>query len=177
MVHVAKIAGDHPTIIGDGVTVGANAVIHACTIENNSIVGVGATVLDGAKIEKNAVVAPGAMVLPGKVVGTGQLWQGSPAKHLRNLTEAEISSIPTAAEESHALALLHAAECAKDFDAVTADLEDAQDLLERNPDYFPRIKKGGLDDGDVLNGAGVPGLLFNSELKRTVQDKTGQGRL
>ena len=171
MVHVAKIAGDHPTVIGDGVTVGANAVVHACTLESNSIVGAGATVLDGAKVQSNAVVAPGAMVLPGNVVGSGQLWQGSPAKHLRDLTEAEVASIPAAAEQTQAMGLLHAGECAKRYGAVVADLENAEDLLMRNPDFFPKVEKDGPDDGDVLDGGGVPGLMFNSKLKTTIQGK------
>lgn len=79
----------NPTIIGHDVTVGHAAVLHACTIEPFSLIGMNATVLDGAVVETGAMVAAGALVTPGKRVLTGQLWGGSPAKMLRDLTPAE----------------------------------------------------------------------------------------
>ncbi len=80
MVHVAKIQGDYPTFIGDNVTVGPGAIIHAATLNSNCMVGAGAQVLDGAVIESLAIVAPGAVVTPKTVVQAKQLWAGSPAK-------------------------------------------------------------------------------------------------
>jgi carbonic anhydrase/acetyltransferase-like protein (isoleucine patch superfamily) len=71
--------------IGDDVTVGHNAVIHACTLESGSFVGIGATVLDGAVVESGAMVAAGALVTPAKRVPAGELWAGSPARKLRDL--------------------------------------------------------------------------------------------
>lgn len=139
MVHVAKIAGDHHTEIGDNVSVGANAVIHACSIGNNVVVGMGATVLDGAKVEGPSVVAPGALVTPGKVVGAGTMWAGSPATYVRDLTAEEIKWIGESACEASGLASLHAAECAKTYEQVAADLENAEDEAERHPDYFPKV--------------------------------------
>lgn len=74
-----------PTIIGDYVTIGHGAIIHACTLEDYSFVGMGAIVLDGAVVESGAVVAAGALVPPGKIVPSHQLWAGNPAKLMRVL--------------------------------------------------------------------------------------------
>jgi carbonic anhydrase/acetyltransferase-like protein (isoleucine patch superfamily) len=77
------------TVIGDDVSVGHMAVLHACTIEDMSFVGMKACVMDGAVVEKGAMVAAGALVTRGKRVPTGQLWAGSPAKFMRDMTEEE----------------------------------------------------------------------------------------
>lgn len=83
----------YPTIIGDYVTIGHSAIIHACTLGDESFVGMGAIVMDGAVIEPQAMVAAGAMVTPGKTVPSGELWAGRPAKKMRDLTEAEIAEL------------------------------------------------------------------------------------
>ncbi|MHA1597377.1 MAG: gamma carbonic anhydrase family protein [Alphaproteobacteria bacterium] len=88
IVHVAhKVQG---TIIGDDVTIGHMALIHACTLEDGCFVGMQATVMDGAHVEAGAMVAAGALVTPGKRVGAGQLWAGSPARFVRELTESDL---------------------------------------------------------------------------------------
>jgi len=86
VVHIDS--GVLPAIIGDYVTVGHAAIIHACTLQDYSFVGMGAIVLDGAVVESGAVVAAGALVPPGKIVPSGQLWAGSPAKLMRELDAA-----------------------------------------------------------------------------------------
>lgn len=77
------------TYIGDDVTVGHGAILHACTLGNRSFVGMGATLLDGVVVEEEAMVAAGALVTPGKRVPTGELWGGSPARKMRDLTKEE----------------------------------------------------------------------------------------
>ena len=79
----------YPTIIGQNVTIGHSAIIHACTLGDASFVGMGAIVMDGAIIESGAMVAAGAMVTPGKIVPSGELWAGRPAKKMRDLSENE----------------------------------------------------------------------------------------
>ena len=77
-----------PSHIGDDVTVGHNAVIHACTLKNRAFVGISATVLDGAVIEEGGMLAAGGLLTPGKIIGPGELWTGSAAK-LRRVMDAE----------------------------------------------------------------------------------------
>jgi gamma-carbonic anhydrase len=91
-------------------------------------------------VQSHSVIAPGALVTPGKVVGSGQLWSGSPAKHLRDLTAEEKAAIGSSACEAAGLALLHAEECGKDYKRVMADQELAEDILYRDPEYLPRVK-------------------------------------
>src|SRR4051794_8301227 len=70
----------HPVLIGAGVSVGHNAVVHGCTIGDASLIGMGATVLSGAVIGDECLVAAGAVVLEGTVVPSGSLVAGVPAK-------------------------------------------------------------------------------------------------
>jgi len=91
--------------IGSRVTVGHGAILHACRIEDDAFVGMGATVMDGAVVESGAMVAAGALVTPGKVVKKGELWSGSPAKFLRELTEKELAFFLVSAENYRLLGL------------------------------------------------------------------------
>jgi carbonic anhydrase/acetyltransferase-like protein (isoleucine patch superfamily) len=88
----AKLGG-FATRIGSDVTIGHKAIIHACTIEDAVLIGMGAVVLDGAVIRKHGFVGAGALVPPGKVVGEGELWLGNPARKARMLTDAEIEAL------------------------------------------------------------------------------------
>ena len=88
IVHAAE--GKFGTYIGDDITIGHAAIIHACTLESGCFVGMGACVLDGAVVEAGEMVAAGALITPGKRVPTGELWAGNPAKKLRDLTPADL---------------------------------------------------------------------------------------
>ena len=74
-----------PTIIGNDVTIGHSAVIHACTIEDMVLVGMGAIVMDDAKVHSGAIIAAGSVVLPGTVVEPYSLYAGVPAKKIKEL--------------------------------------------------------------------------------------------
>ena len=87
IVHVDS--GEAATYIGDDVTVGHNAVVHACTLKNRAFVGISATVLDGAVIEEGGVLGAGGLLTPGKVIGRNELWVGSPAKLVRVMSDEE----------------------------------------------------------------------------------------
>jgi carbonic anhydrase/acetyltransferase-like protein (isoleucine patch superfamily) len=101
--------GGGPTTIGDEVTIGHLALIHACTVEDRAFVGMRAVVMDGAVVESGAMVAAGAVVTPGKVVRAGQLWAGMPARHIRDLTVAETEEITYIADHYAALAATYLA--------------------------------------------------------------------
>ena len=88
----------HATYIGDNVTIGHSAIIHACTVEELALVGMQACVMDGAVVESKALVAAGALVPPGKVIPSGQLWAGAPAKYVRDLTDEELAFFEVSAE-------------------------------------------------------------------------------
>jgi carbonic anhydrase/acetyltransferase-like protein (isoleucine patch superfamily) len=79
-----------PLVIGEDVTVGHGAILHACTIGDRCLVGMGAIVMDGVVLEADSMVAGGAVVPPGKLVPSGTLWRGNPARQARELTESEI---------------------------------------------------------------------------------------
>ncbi len=104
--HLANKTSDEggPTIIGDNVTIGHGAIIHACTIEDNSFVGMGSIVMDLATIEKNSMLAAGAVLTPGKTIKSGQLWAGNPAKYFRDLSQEEIDYIKVSADNYALLA-------------------------------------------------------------------------
>ena len=80
----------YPLSIGNDVTVGHSAVIHACTIMDTVLIGMGSIILDGAIINSNCMLAAGALVGPGKELESGFLYVGSPAKKLRQLTDREL---------------------------------------------------------------------------------------
>jgi len=90
-IHVMNQTG--PTLIGNNVTVGHNAMIHGCTINDSALIGIHATILDKAVIEENCIVAAGSLVAPGKTMPSGYLCMGSPAKPVRELTDEELESI------------------------------------------------------------------------------------
>jgi len=85
--------GGFPCIVGANVTVGHSAVLHACRIGDSTLIGMGAIVLDGAKIADHAMIGAGALVSPGTEVAAGQLWLGSPARHVRDLTTGELDML------------------------------------------------------------------------------------
>lgn len=91
VVHVTH--GTGPTHIGSDVTIGHGAIIHACTIEDFSLIGMGAVILDGAVIPRHSLVAAGSVVPPNKKYPEGHLLLGSPAKAVRPLNADEIKEI------------------------------------------------------------------------------------
>ncbi|VEU42620.1 unnamed protein product [Pseudo-nitzschia multistriata] len=160
VVHVAKIQGDHPTVIGDNVTIGAGAIVHACTIEDLVVVGESAQVMDGATVGTNSVVAAASIVTAGTKIPSGELWSGAPAKKERALTSEEIAEISESAHDTLELAYLHAVENSKDYKQLVEEEEDRLDRkLRKNAWFDPNIP----DPDDVL-GQGVPGRIFNSTL-------------
>ncbi|HLX07133.1 MAG TPA: gamma carbonic anhydrase family protein [Thermoanaerobaculia bacterium] len=87
VLHVAHRT--HPLVIGAGVVIGHQAVLHGCTVEDGALIGIGARVLDGAVVEAGAQVGAGAVVTPGHRVTAGHLALGTPARVVRALTADE----------------------------------------------------------------------------------------
>ncbi|RVT95505.1 gamma carbonic anhydrase family protein [Rhodovarius crocodyli] len=105
IVHVT--AGRLPTLIGEDVTIGHAAIIHACTLHDRAFIGMGATVLDGAVVEEGGVLAAGSVLPPGKRVGRMELWMGNPAKLVQVLTEERRAGFDRTAPSYVALAQRH----------------------------------------------------------------------
>lgn len=78
-----------PLLIGNEVTVGHRAVLHACTVEDRCLIGMGAQVLDRAVIRSGAMIGAGALIPPNEQIEGGYLWVGVPARRVRSLTERE----------------------------------------------------------------------------------------
>ena len=98
-----------PLTIGVDVTVGHHAVLHGCTIGNNVLIGMGATVLNRAEIGDNCLIGAGALVTEGKVFPAGSLIVGVPAKAVRMLSPNHIASVTASAQDYAAKARRFAA--------------------------------------------------------------------
>lgn len=94
---ILHISHEYPTILGDYITVGHNAIVHACTVGDNCLIGMGSIILDGAKIGENTIIGAGAMVTSEKEIPSGVLVLGSPGKVIRKLTDDEIQGIKDSA--------------------------------------------------------------------------------
>ena len=92
-----------PTVVGNGVTVGHNAILHSCTVGNDSLIGMGSIVLDGARIGSECLIGAGAVVTPRTVIPDGSLAVGFPARVKRQLSEEERRSLRENAAEYLAL--------------------------------------------------------------------------
>jgi carbonic anhydrase/acetyltransferase-like protein (isoleucine patch superfamily) len=75
------------TIIGNNVSIGHNAIVHGCVIEDNVLVGMGAIVMDNAKIGSNSIIAAGAVVLENTIVEAGSIYAGVPAKKVKDISQ------------------------------------------------------------------------------------------
>ncbi|KAA0700158.1 gamma carbonic anhydrase family protein [Neorhizobium sp. P12A] len=82
-----------PVTIGEGCTIGHHAIVHGCTIGDNSLIGMGATVLNGAKIGRNCLVGANALITEGKEFPDGSLIVGSPARVVRSLDEEQVEGL------------------------------------------------------------------------------------
>lgn len=90
---VVHLADDLPTIVGELVTVGHKAILHACTVEDEVLVGMGAVVLDGAVIGARSIIGASALVTGGAKIPPGSLVLGSPAKVVRTLSLDEQAGV------------------------------------------------------------------------------------
>lgn len=103
---VIHVASDGPagrkarsTVIGNDVTVGHMALIHACTIEDECLIGMRSVVMDGARVGKHSIIGAGALVTEGKQIPSRQLWMGSPARYVRDITDEEVEAIRHSARQ------------------------------------------------------------------------------
>jgi carbonic anhydrase/acetyltransferase-like protein (isoleucine patch superfamily) len=96
---VVHLADDYPCLIGRYVTVGHSAIVHACTVEDECLIGMGATILDGAIIGAQSIIGANALVTQGTVIPPGSMVLGSPAKVVRTLSPADREMLSTWADK------------------------------------------------------------------------------
>ena len=96
---VLHLADDLPCVLGDYVTVGHGAIVHACTVGDDVLVGMGLVILDGAVIGAQSLLGAGALITPGTQIPPGSLVLGSPAKVVRELSPQERTELRALAEK------------------------------------------------------------------------------
>lgn len=106
---VVHLADDLDAVIGAWCTIGHSAIVHACVIEDECLLGMGATVLDGARIGARSMIAAGAVVTPHTVIPPGSMVMGTPAKVVRSLTDEEQRGLRGWAEKYTIVSAAHAA--------------------------------------------------------------------
>ncbi len=82
-----------PLVIGEGVTVGHGAILHACLIGDYCLVGMGSTILDNAQMEHHSMLGAGSVLPPGKIIKSGELWVGNPAEKVKDLSQSQRDSL------------------------------------------------------------------------------------
>lgn len=95
VIHVSSYT--QGTYIGDDVTVGHMALLHACTIGNRVLVGMQSCIMDDVNVGDDVIIAAGSLVTPGKIIPARQLWAGRPARYVRDVTEADLQMLRVSA--------------------------------------------------------------------------------
>ncbi len=81
----------HPTVIGNNVSIGHNAIVHGCVIHDNVLIGMGAIVMDNCVVESNAIIAAGAVITQNTIVSSGTIWAGVPAKKVKDIDQSDFA--------------------------------------------------------------------------------------
>lgn len=81
----------HPTIIGNNVSIGHNAIVHGCVIKDNVLIGMGAIVMDNCVVESNSIIAAGAVVTQNTIVESGCIYAGVPAKKVKDINQSDFA--------------------------------------------------------------------------------------
>ncbi|MCB1777665.1 MAG: gamma carbonic anhydrase family protein [Candidatus Competibacteraceae bacterium] len=121
--------GGQPTVIGNNVTVGHKVILHACTIEDFCLIGMGAIVMDKAIVQSRVTIGAGSVVPPGKVLESGFLYVGSPIRQVRPLNERELEFLEYSAQNYQRLKDRHR--------ALTAPAEAICDPTPIKPEAAP----------------------------------------
>ncbi|KTD74339.1 gamma carbonic anhydrase family protein [Legionella tucsonensis] len=91
-------SGGQPLILGQGITIGHQAVLHGCIVDDFCLIGMGALILDAVHVQHHVMVGAGTLVTPGKILESGYLYLGNPAKAIRKLTDQELEMLEYSAQ-------------------------------------------------------------------------------
>ena len=166
----AVIHATKTTTIGAGVVVGVGAHVSGCTLQDRTLVGVGASVQEGAVVERGAVVAAGSVVKAGMTIPSGQLWSGNPIAYLRDLTSAESEALAASAEELSIMGSHHALETDKDIDTIEAEKEQWKEQLTRGGDTIMNPSPNFFEDrpGAIWRQVGNGDVTYQSVDQKTI---------
>ena len=103
VTHAGEYGPGSPLIVGNYVTIGHKVILHACTVQDYSLIGMGTILLDRAIIEPYVIIGAGSLVPEGKILASGYLYFGSPVKKIRALTEKEKTFLTYSAETYYQL--------------------------------------------------------------------------
>ncbi|OIQ22609.1 MAG: gamma carbonic anhydrase family protein [Flavobacterium sp. MedPE-SWcel] len=81
----------HPTVIGNNVSIGHNAIVHGCEVKDNVLIGMGAIVMDNCVIESNSIIAAGAVITQNTIVESGTIYAGVPAKKVKDIDASDFA--------------------------------------------------------------------------------------
>ena len=112
-----------PALIGDNVTIGHNAVVHGCTIEDNTLIGIGAVVLNAARVKSGSIIAAGSVVKERQEIGPNNLAAGTPARIKKTLTASTLDLITKPVENYLKLAREHASLNGGNTSYVDSDID------------------------------------------------------
>ncbi|WP_454782053.1 gamma carbonic anhydrase family protein [Legionella sp. WA2022007384] len=91
-------SGGQPLILGQGITIGHQAVLHGCVVDDFCLIGMGALILDAVHIPHHVMIGAGSLVSPGKILESGYLYLGNPARAIRKLTDQELEMLEYSAQ-------------------------------------------------------------------------------
>lgn len=89
---------DYPLVIGENCTIGHSAIVHGCTIGDNTLIGMGATVLNGARIGRNCLIGANALITEGKEIPDNSMVVGAPGKVIRQIDEEGVRNLAASAD-------------------------------------------------------------------------------
>ena len=160
--------------IGNHCVVGVGAHLASCTLQDNTLVGLGAVVQEGAVVERGAVVAAGSVVSSGTTIPSGQLWSGNPVVYLRDLTSAESQALANSAEDLSILGSHHAQETDKTIETIEEDKEIYKESLIRGGDTIMNPSPNFFEDrpGAIWRQVGNGDVTYQSVDQKTIDGRT-----
>ena len=170
----AVISSTSPTVIGNNCVIGVGAQLSGCTLKDNTLVGVGASVESGAIIEQGAVVAAGSVVGSNVTIPAGQLWSGNPVAYLRDLTAAESDALAASAHELAILGAHHGEETDKSIEAIEDEHEAFKESLARGGDTIMNPSPNFFEDrpGAIWKQEGTGDVTYQSVDQKTIDGRT-----
>ncbi len=162
---VVHVSHQFPTVLGEGVTVGHGAIVHGCSVGDNTLIGMGSIVLDGATVGRDCIIGAGALVMQGMAIPSGSVAFGCPARVVRSMTQADVAANRDNAQEYVRLAR----EALQSSLQARPMREDRMELRRARPTDIPDIQRLLVQVCDV-HAEGRPDLFQKGGTKYTAEE-------